>query len=146
MMISAHTAAFLKLPDFWDWACSRLAEEHTLWVPPLGLNYKDEVEARKDLFRRLFKLRGLWVGEEGSSESGAIQVCARFRPMRPLKDLEKFESGHKVKIPLHQRISMIKASRGVSSSEAGRIVMVNTPQSAYLLLRGCCSAGAAKHA
>jgi len=146
LSLNRSFAAPLRSDKFWRFLSSRLATEHNVYVPQTlpGVD-----RSWRSLFLELYKNnRNMWDSHPSSSlvplEEGSaryqseaqgfkISVFARFRPEDEESKKKRLqqenseiveESGKEVRLPLHQRLSMIRMSSGraMSNREALRVL------------------------
>lgn len=118
----------------WRFLCSRLAQEHQIYVPTVNGDSKPPKGIAPSwlaLFLELFQMRNHLVAVEHELKSDddrpseecqrfSIKVAAKFRPEgEPSDDFEE----QKVVLPLHQKVSITKDRYGCTHSEAMRIIM-----------------------
>lgn len=101
-----------------------LAKDFLVYVPstlPYGYSWSR-------LFRELYSHRSIWCHDTGGHASARmkhrIQVFSRFKPVHRGTDGEPSLPDKRIVLPLHQRLSLIKLSNGLTSNrEAIQILM-----------------------
>lgn len=104
-------------PLFWRWACTRLAIENELYTPVIDTT--SENFDWRELFFYLYPKRNIWhSGDDlSSNDRSSINVMIRFKPKdNTSNDMSPKSSRDSIIIPLHQRVSIMKAVNGNCSN------------------------------
>jgi len=139
LMLNRDTIKILEQDHLYYFFCQCLSHERLIYMPSKLLTRKD---TWKGNFFQMYEIRNLWQGQAasadidlsltsakggggGEKEAGAnVNVFARFKPLPPKADDEKVEEEDRVTLPLHQRLSLIKISRGLKTNRQALKVLM----------------------
>ena len=122
----AHFAMLWRKRDLWKH--KELPADGALATPPLEAELEAE-EGSTDEAEALWRLERAREAAAAAkklkdAETFSVSVCARFRPaVATAGGTDANNEGDVVVIPLHQRVSMVRAKHGCSQAKAMRIVM-----------------------
>jgi hypothetical protein len=135
LFLSKGFFKLLTSENAFKWRLERLHIEYGVYFPPvLPSNH-----TWKSLYLELAPRRFLWDGQKKESaiseeeddniqeedKENKIVVCARMKPLSTTTPKDSISENHKVILPLHQRLSLIRMSRNLKSNgEALRILQV----------------------